>query len=293
MKIYFWLMVIGLSIFQVHADEIENTQAANLSVAPNITQDTIGKSWFSDYRRSYSRKGSFYIQAGFNWTGFGESDINFDGPGYDFTLEDLSGHDEPYKLSLQYNVHGGYFIRDNYSISLGFDHMKYVIDMPQQSRMSGQIDAQVSSPGIPSGQFEGNFDRQPITVTPDLLTLEYTDGFNYLSTHLSRYDDIWVSSNRKTSLALETGIGGGLVIPRSEVRLFGLGMNNKFNVAGWAGSVRGGLMLNFNRRVYFIVNLEAGYANMYRVHTTGRNDIDKASQKLNFLQNSYFIGYRF
>lgn len=292
MKACFSLIVICLLISNVHAEAIEN-QERHLHATSFIIQDTIGKSWFGNQRRSYTRKSSFYLQAGFNWSSFGKSDINFDGPGYDFTLEDLSGHDEPYKLSLQYNIHGGYYFRDNYSISMGFDHMKYVIDLPQEATISGQIGAQVSSPAIPSGQYEGSFDRQPILVTPDLVTLEYTDGFNYLTAHLNRYDDVWVSINRKTSLALETGIGAGMIIPRSDVKLFGLGKNNKFNIAGWAGSVKGGLMLNLNKKVFFTVSLEAGYANMYRIYTTGRNDVDKASQKLNFLQNSYFLGYRF
>lgn len=256
-------------------------------------KDSVSNSWFNNNTRSYSRKGSFYIQAGVNWTGFGRSDINFDGPGYDFTLQDIKGHDQPYKLPIQYNFHAGYFIRDNYSLSLGFDHMKYVMKIPQEVTISGLIGEQVSTPAIPTGPYAGEYLNQVITVTPDLLTLEYTDGFNYFSTHVQRFDDVWVAANRRTSLALETSVGAGIIIPRSDVKLFGLGINNDFNVAGWAATLKGGLLFNFNKNIYFLVNLEAGYANMSKIYTTGRNDIDKASQKLNFLQNSYLLGIRF
>ena len=234
-----------------------------------------------------------YLQAGFNWSGYGRSDINFDGPGYDFTLEDIRGRDEPYKLSLQYNVHAGYFIKDNYSISLGFDHMKYVMKTPQQVKISGIIGPQVSNPSIPTGPYAGEYTGQEITVAPEMLTLEYTDGFNVLNAHFQRYDDVWIANNRRTSLTLETGVGAGIVIPRSEVKLFGVGTNNSYNIAGWTASAKTGLMFNFNKRFYFLANLEAGYANMDKIFTTGRNDIDKASQKINFLQNTYFVGFRF
>lgn len=292
MKSCFLLVVIGLSIMasQSRAErKLENTVTNCLK----SNNDTIGKSWFNNNTRSYSRKGKFYLQTGLNWSGYGRSDINFDGPGYDFTLEDVRGSDEPYKLSLQYNIHAGYFIKDNYSISLGFDHMKYVMETPQQVHISGTIEPQVSSPAFPSGTYAGEYNDQEITVTPELLTLEYTDGINMLNAHFQRYDDVWIADNRRTSLALETGIAAGVVIPRSEVKLFGVGMNNTFNIAGWTASARVGLMFTFNKHFYFLANLEAGYANMDKIFTTGRNDIDKASQKINFLQNTYFIGFRF
>jgi hypothetical protein len=256
-------------------------------------RDTINRSWFNNKTRTYSRKGSFYLQTGMNWAGFGMSDINFVGPGYDFTLEDVLAHDQPYKSSIQYNIHAGYFITEHYSISVGFDHMKYVMDVPQQLRIDGVIEPQVSSPAIQTGQFAGTYDSQPITVTPELVTLEYTDGFNYVSTHLQRFDDIWVSDNGKKSLSIETGLGAGVIVPRADVKLFGVGMNNKLNVAGWVASLKAGLMLNFTKHIYFHGSFEAGHSSMYKIYTTGRNDTDKASQKLNFLQNSYLLGFRF
>ena len=260
------------------------------SDAVNISKDT---SWFNRNSRSYSQKGKFYVSVGFNWSSYGRSDINFDGPGYDFTLEDVSGHDQPYKPSLQYNIHVGYFISERYSVSLGYDHMKYVMKVPQEVAISGVIGSEISNPAIATGPYAGSYDHETISITPQFLTLEYTDGFNYVSGHVQRYDDIWVANNQRTSLALETGVGLGVIIPRADVKLFTVGMNNKLNVAGWAASAKAGLMFNLNKRLYFLASLEAGHANMDKIYTTGRNDHDKASQKLNFLQNLYLIGVRF
>jgi hypothetical protein len=270
-------------------------KASELSLSENTDSVTAFRdtSWFNRNSRSYFQKGKFFLNLGFNWSSYGRSDINFDGPGYDFTLEDVVGHDQPYKPSLQYNIHVGYFLSEHYSVSLGYDHMKYVMKVPQQVTISGVIDPEVSTPTIQTGQYAGSYNKETITITPELLTLEYTDGFNYVSTHVQRYDDIWVSNNRKTSLALETGIGLGAIIPRADVKLFTVGMNNKLNVAGWGASAKAGLMFNFNQSIYFLASLEAGHANMDRIYTTGRNDLDKASQKLNFLQSLYLIGIRF
>jgi hypothetical protein len=292
MKGYFLLVVLLMSLGagSGQAGEKEANPCAYNLVS---LRDTIARSWFNGNRRSYSRKGDFFLQAGFNWTGYGRSDINFDGPGYDFTLEDVRAKDEPYKMPFQYNIQGGYFITDKYSIALGFDHMKYIMKVPQQLTISGVIESQVSDPPIQTGQFAGDFDNQELMVTPDLLMLEYTDGFNYVNTRVHRYDDIWVADNGLNSLTLETAVGGGVIIPRADIKLFGVGMNNKFNVAGWAASLRAGLIFNFNEKLYLMGSLEAGYANMDKIYTTGRNAIDKASQKLNFLQNTYVIGIRF
>lgn len=272
---------------QVKASDLHRSGKTDSVVA---LQDT---SWFNRNSRSYLQKGKFFLNLGFNWSRYGRSDINFDGPGYDFTLEDVIGHDQPYKPSLQYNIHVGYFISEHYSVSLGYDHMKYVMKVPQEVTISGTIGSEVSNPAIQTGQYAGNYNNETLTITPELLTLEYTDGFNYVSSHVQRYDDIWVSNNRRTSLALETGLGLGVIIPRADVKLFTVGMNNKLNIAGWGASAKAGLMFNFNKRIYFLTSLEAGHANMDKIYTTGRNDLDKASQKLNFLQSLYLIGLRF
>ncbi|NEU07510.1 hypothetical protein GZH53_04210 [Flavihumibacter sp. R14] len=249
--------------------------------------------WFNTNLRSYSKKGKFFFNFGTNWSGYGKSDINLEGPGYNFTLKDVSGEDQPYKPSYQYNIHAGYYFSDRYSITFGYDHMKYVMDVPQQVIINGVIGTEVSNPVIPTGPYAGEYDNETVTVTPQLLTMEYTDGFNYVSTHVHRYDDIWVSDNGRTSLALETGLGVGAIIPRADVRLFTIGENNKLNFSGWAASIKAGLMFNFNKSVFFVASLEGGHSNMYEIHTTGRNNFDKASQKLNFLQNLYMLGVRF
>ena len=79
-----------------------------------------------------SKKGQMFVFFGWNRAAFSNSDIRFTGNGYDFQLNNVSAQDRPTKFGIvyinpgwftvvQYNFRAGYFIKDNYSISLGWE----------------------------------------------------------------------------------------------------------------------------------------------------------------------------
>jgi hypothetical protein len=278
--------------------------------AQDITIDSdepvrIGKSLFgNEVKRNFSRKGDFYFHWGYNHSWYGKSDIKFTGPGYDFTLKDVVANDRQSKLSWdylnpglisvpQYNIRAGYFIKDNYSVSIGWDHMKYVVDIPQTVAITGYIGDQISTPSVPTGAYAGTYTGQMIDVKADMLLYEHTDGFNYANIEIERYDDIWVAPSRESSLTLETGLGGGMVVPRTDAHLFGQGRNNHWTVAGYGVSVKAGLKFYINKGLYLQNTTKLGATNLKTIHTTGRDDLDKASQKINYVENFFAIGYQF
>lgn len=253
--------------------------------------------------RNYSRQGKFYAHWGYNISWYAKSDINFHGIGYNFTLKDVVAHDRPTALSAtyfnpaklsipQFNFHFGYFIKDNYSISLGWDHMKYVVDVPQTVKISGYIDPTISEPAIPATGYAGTYYNADFTINPDFLKFEHTDGFNYASVEVERYDDAWKAKQGNMYLTMETGLGIGLVVPRTDVRLLGVGQNNYWNVAGWGMSAKAGAKLFFNRHLFFQGSLKTGWTNLTNIRTTGR-DSDHARQKIVYLENYYVLGYIF
>lgn len=265
----------------------------------------IGKSIFgNEVKRNFSRKGDFYFHWGYNHSWYGKSDIRFQGPGYDFTLKDVVAHDRQSKLSWdylnpglitvpQYNIRFGYFFADNWSVSLAWDHMKYVMDIPQSVAITGTIGPEISTPSVPTGAYAGTYTGQTINVKSDMLTFEHTDGFNYANIELERYDDIWVAPSRETSLTLETGFGGGMMVPRSDVRLFEQGRNNHWNVSGYGFSAKAGLKFYITKFLYLQNTTKVGTTNLKNIHTTGRDDLDKASQKINYVENLWVLGYQF
>ncbi|MGQ7854051.1 hypothetical protein ACUN24_07355 [Pedobacter sp. WC2501] len=263
------------------------------------------KSLFNpEHKRNFSRKGDFFFHWGYNSSWYGKSDIRFQGPNYDFTLKDVVAHDRQSKLSWaylnpglitvpQYNIRVGYFIKDNYSISIGWDHMKYVMDIPQTVAVTGHIGANITPQNVATGALAGDYNGQLVNVKESMLTYEHTDGFNYANIEVERYDDIWVAPGGNTSLTLETGLGGGIMVPRSDVRLFGLGRNNHWNISGYGVSAKIGLKFYVWKNVYLQNTTKFGATNLTNVHTTGWDEYDHASQKINYIENMWLIGVQF
>ncbi|MBC7914175.1 MAG: hypothetical protein H7Y07_08630 [Pyrinomonadaceae bacterium] len=255
-------------------------------------------------KRDFTRKGDFYFHWGYNASWYAKSDLNFDGPGYAFTLKQVVAHDRPTKFGKKYfdpsqltipqfNFHFGYFIKDNYSISIGWDHMKYVMDIPQVVKVEGYINSSISDPAISTGAYAANYNKQPTTINADMLKFEHTDGFNYASTEIERHDDIWVSASKKRYVTLETGIGAGVLLPRTDVLLFGVGKNNYWNLAGYGFSAKAGIKFYMLKKLYLQNSTKVGWTDLTQIHTTGRNSVDKASQKISYLENYTVLGFQF
>lgn len=291
------ILLLGLLFGKkVAAQNLSNTVTPQVEVGKSIFNNTL--------KRNFSRKGEWFVHWGWNLSAYDTSDLNFKGPGYDFTLKDITAKDRPSKLSTdyinplelttpQFNFRFGFFIKDNYSISLGWDHMKYVMDIPQTVMVDGYINATISNPAIATGAYAGTYHNTPLTVKSDMLTFEHTDGFNYVSSEVERYDDIWVAKNQKNMLTMETGVGVGFMIPRTDVRLFGIGENNFWNFAGYGVSLKAGLKFHFTKGFYIQNTTKVGYTDLWAIHTTGRNDIDKASQTIRYIENFTALGYQF
>ncbi len=294
-KLYIIFLILFIGI-HLQAQEVKTSGSNNFNSSKSIFNPEV--------KRNFSRKGDWFFYYGYNFSWYNKSDINFKGPGYDFTLKDVKAHDRPSKLSWDYlnpgqittpqvNIHFGYYIKDNYSISLGWDHMKYVMDIPQTVKIQGYINPTISNPAIPTGKFAGVYNGESITVPEEMLSYEHTDGFNYVSAEIQRYDDLWSPRNQTTSLTLETGLGIGTVIPRSDVHLFGVGQNNYWNFAGYGFSAKAGLKFYITKGFFIQNSTKVGWTNLTHVHTTGRNELDRASQKISFLENYTVLGVQF
>ena len=268
-------------------------------------EETPAKSIFNPKNsRLKSNKGKFFVHWGYNFSSYSKSDINFSGPGYDFTLLGEKAADRPTKfgstyfdpsrLSIpQFNFHFGYFIKDNYSISLGWDHMKYVVDIPQTVKIKGFIDKEISNPAISTGDRAGQYNGEPMKIDSAMLTFEHTDGYNFAAVGVERYDDIWVSNSGKQSLNTELGVEAGLLVPRSDVHLFGEGANHYWNVAGYGFAAKAGLQYHFTKWLYLQGSFKTGFTDLNNIRTTGRDGIDKAKQNIWFFENYWVLGFKF
>ncbi len=131
-----------------------------------------------------------------------------------------------------------------------------------------------------------------MTITPDFLQYEHTDGLNLISFDADHYDRLWHSSNERCAIDAFMGAHAGMVVPRTDVRLYGKGMNNRFHVAGWGAGAQAGLHFTLFKALFLRTTLRGGYIDLLDVLTTG-DDADRASQHFWYTQWNVALGAQF
>lgn len=240
----------------------------------------------------------FYFYWGWNRANYTKSDIHFWGKDYDFTLKDVQAKDrqspfgvDPYffikKLTIpQTNMRIGFYINEKYHISLGDDHMKYVMVQDQTVQIRGTINNGTSFSGI------YGFDSQ-IQLTGDFLKFEHTDGLNYENVELNRSDhlnDLFHIPWKWLDVYSTAGIGIGILYPRSNVTLMNKARHDEFHLSGSGLSVKTGLDIRLWKYFMILVNVKAGMIDMPHIRTT-YDPTDHASQYFYFLQRNIAFGF--
>lgn len=241
-------------------------------------------------------KGKFFVSWGGNRETYSKSDIQFKGTDYDFTIYDVSAKDRPKGWHIDYinpgrmtipqtNFRMGYFINDHYSIAIGVDHMKYVMNQDITVNYTGNYPNRNSY-----GEAVGN---NQVLLTEDFLTFEHTDGLNYVNTEVSRHDDISklfnIQDTDKVQVNLTEGVGVGFLYPKTNAKLLGKERHDDFHVAGYGASIKVGLNITFFKHFYIQTELKGGYINMPDIQTTFSNS-DSASQEFFFFQKIIAFG---
>ena len=243
-----------------------------------------------------TNKGKFFVYWGGNRETYSKSDITFTGKDYNFTLENVPAHDKPKGWHIDYfnparmtipqtNFKLGYFISDHYNISIGVDHMKYVMHQNVPVTISG------SYPN--AGNYGETLPNSQVLLTEEFLTFEHTDGLNYINTEIARFDDVskllHLPNTDKFQVNTVVGAGFGLLYPKTNAKVFNKPRHDDFHVSGWGTGVKAGLNFTFFKHFFIQTELKGGYINMQDIRTTGSTN-DKASQDFLFLQKIIVIG---
>jgi len=246
-------------------------------------------------------KGKMYVYWGGNRESFSKSDIHFYGPDYDFTLYNVSANDKPKGWQIDYinparmtipqtNFRLGYFINDHYNISIGLDHMKYVMIQDQIADIGGVIGASYPAYAgvyLPSGNH--NIDM----TDGKFLMFEHTDGLNYINTEFSRVDDVskifQIRNTDVFQVNITEGVGTGILLPKTNATLLGKERHDDFHISGFGISAKAGINLTFFKHYFFQAELKGGYINMNDIRTT-HDPADKAAQHFLFLERVIAFG---
>jgi hypothetical protein len=253
-------------------------------------------------RYTAHNKGKFFVSWGGNHESFTNSDIRFRGENYDFVVHNVEALDKPKGWHIDYinptkmtipqtNFKLGYFFSDQYSISVGVDHMKYVMNQNQTAMVSGNINLPAGDQGV---NFNGNYYNMPVDFTNgQFLQFEHTDGLNYIHAEIARTADFssWFGNinTDKIQFNFTEGIGGGIVYPKTNTTLLGKARHDDFHVSGFGVSVKAGLNITFLKHFFIQGELKYGYINMNDIRTT-QNPADRASQEFNFFERILVLG---
>ena len=251
-------------------------------------------------RYTTHNKGKFFFYWGGNRAYYTNSDITFSGNNYNFTIKDVEAVDKPKGWHIDYinplrmtipqtNFHIGYHISDHYTISVGVDHMKYVMKNGQTVKMSGYINGSNTS-------HDGTYNNTDKLLSEDFLTFEHTDGLNYVVVEGARIDDIsrlfGIRNTDILQVNLTEGLGFGALYPKTNTKLLNKERYDEFHIAGTGVNAKAGLHLTFFKYFLIIGELKGGYINMYDVRTT-YDIVDKAKHDFLFFETVLGIGGTF
>ena len=243
---------------------------------------------------SNHKKGSFYAFWGWNRGYYSDSDVHYKGDDYDFTLKGLSASDRPTEVGIdpylnpldltlpQTNFKVGYFFKDNYALSFGVDHMKYVMDQGQTAIIEGEIDV--------DSTYDGTYDNDAIVVSRDFLVYEHTDGLNYLNLEINHFAELYAfTPNFRVSRIF--GAGVGFLLPKTNATLLNFERHDDFHLAGWGTHLKTGIELSYTE-YFFRSEVKTGYINMPDIRTTSSSS-DTASQYFTFTEVNFLFGRYF
>lgn len=239
-------------------------------------------------------KGKFYFYWGYNRSLYSNSDIKFEGRDFDYELFDVQAKDRqtkfdwneyfhPSNLTIpQTNTKFGYFFSDKYSVSIGVDHMKYVMVQDQSAKITGTIDGTGTV-------HDGVYENEDKVLTQEFLIFEHTDGLNYLNVELSRWDGL-VDYRRKIQLQSVFGVGAAAMLPKTNAVLFNRERYDDFHLAGYGLHAKAGINLRLWK--YFFIQTEGktGFIHMPDIRPTQYED-EKASQHFFFGEYTILFGF--
>ena len=212
-------------------------------------------------------KGTFYISWGYNRDWFSKSDLHFynnRSDNYDFVLYSVKAKDRPgfnhipsIEISIpQYSYRFGYYFNNKHDlgVEINFDHSKYVMVQDQTVHMKGQIHGM-------------ELDKDTI-LQGDFLQFEHTNGANFLMCNFIKRKSFLRSENRKHWLSAVVKTGAGIMIPKTDVALFGSRLDNRFHIAGWLTGIETGLRYDV-KHFFFEPTVKGTFVNYTNVLTIG------------------------
>jgi hypothetical protein len=244
-----------------------------------------------------NQKNNVYFYWGYNRSGYTPSNVTFWGPDYNFTAFDLRASDRPTKdiavyfrpqsISVpQFNIRLGWYYKEGWDLSIGYDHMKYVMRKGQTLRLNGVIEGTDSLDGTYTDS-DGE-----IPIKHEELHYENTNGLNYISLQLNNTKPLYETNNRNFAIQRRWGFGAGPVVTQTDFLWNYREYHSKFKVGGYGISLGGAFRFDFIRRFFIQSDLTVGMIHLPK-NATIQNQGHYAKQVFGFMEFDLVAGIFF
>ena len=238
---------------------------------------------FSQSDTSTKATSKLYVTWGYTRATYSKSSLHFKNSSGDaFVTDDRPDFDkikDVINITIpQFVFRIGYSINSKWGVELSYDHTKYVVNDWQKARVKGQINGYALV-------------CDTILNPSNFLHFEHTDGANFWMVNAVRSIQFFKpSKNLIVSVVLKPG--AGVVIPRTDVTLFGERLNNNWHVAGWIVGFETGLRIEFLKNGFFEFVGKGSHANYTNSLVLGKGN-GQASHKIFTGQLTATIGLNF
>jgi len=225
------------------------------------------KGW--KYKKKFTtQKNAVYFFWGYNRSAYTPSTVTFSGPDYNFTAFDLRAKDRPTKtlrtyvnpmtMSVpQFNIRLGWYYKERWDVSVGYDHMKYVMRKGQTLLLNGVIEGT-------TGSLNGTYtnDDGEIPIFENELHYENTNGLNYISVQLHNTKPFVKTDDQNFVIQRRWGFGTGPVVTQTDFNWDSQTYHSNFKFGGYGIAVDGGLRFDFLRRLFVQSNAVFGFIHL-------------------------------
>jgi hypothetical protein len=251
--------------------------------------------------KNADEKGALFFYWGYNRSYYTKSNLRFVGKGYDFTMGEAKAHDNPSKFGWhyfdprkitvpQFNVRIGYYFKDHWAVSFGYDHLKYIFADHNQVKLSGHID-----PGVDNTtHLSGDYDNHAYTTDRNTFHYENSNGLNYLRFEVMRSDQ-WYRTKKNGWFGFTTNAGlslGGL-LSYNDFTFAGKKDMVTISLSGYGVSAHVGLRFEFFKHVFLQANWGGGLMHQVKVKTRPDDNSAFARQVYGYMQMDAVIGALF
>lgn len=189
----------------------------------------------------------------------------------------------------QFNVRLGYYFKDNWAISIGYDHMKYIFNDNNQVKLSGYV-----TPGLDTvTNLSGNYDNMDYTTDRTKFHYENSDGLNYLRIEVMNSKQWYRTRSGWFGFTTNIGASIGGVLSYNDFRFAGQNDMRTISLSGYGLSAHLGLRFEFFRHVFLQAGYSAGFMHQVKVKTRPNDITASARQAFGFMEMDAVIGALF